>query len=313
MTRRSALVLLGAAILSATAPFLFRPQITAAATDESAQGGKAKLKALIVDGQNNHNWKATTPLLKAALESSGRFTVEVATTPQDGPMDAFKPEFSKYDVVVSNYNGADWPEPTRKAFEEYVKNGGGFVSVHAANNSFPEWQEYNKMIGVGGWGGRNEKHGPYLRLRDGKFVHDNTPGGGGSHGAYHEFVVETRDTEHPVTKGLPEKWMHTGDELYDRLRGPAEHVTVLSTAHATPDKGGSGEHEPMLMAIDYGKGRVFHTTLGHDENSIKCVGFVTTLTRGAEWAATGEVTIAKPDNFPSADKSSKWEPPAEGK
>lgn len=267
-----------------------------------------KLKALIVDGQNNHNWKATTPLLQAMLEQSGRFTVEVVTTPPGGlgdgsGWDKFDPDFAQYDVVVSNYNGQLWPEPQRKKFEAYVAGGGGFVAVHAANNSFPDWPEYNKMIGVGGWGGRDERSGPYLRLRDRKFVQDKqTPGTGGSHGAYHKFPVETRAPEHPVMKGLPAKWMHAGDELYDRLRGPAENVTVLASAMSAKDKGGTGEHEPLLMAIDYGKGRVFHTALGHDENSMKCAGFVTTLTRGAEWAATGRVTLQVPKDFPTADQ-----------
>lgn len=277
----------------------------AAGADDAKPAGK--IKALIIDGQNNHDWKKTTPLLKAALEQSGRFTVDVATTPQDGNMAAFKPSFKDYGVVVSNFNGSRdtggaWPAVTQRAFEQFVKDGGGFVAVHAANNAFPEWVEYNKMIGVGGWAGRNEKSGPYLRLRQGKFVKDESVGVGGSHGLHHQFVVETRDAEHPITRGLPEKWMHAGDELYDRLRGPAERVTVLATAFAAKETGGSGEHEPMLMVIDYGKGRVFHTALGHDETSMQCVGFITTLTRGAEWAATGTVTLPVPEDFPPADK-----------
>ncbi len=124
----------------------------------------AKIKALLVDGQNNHTWKKTTPILKAALESSGLFTVDVATSPPPGQkMDDFRPDFSRYGVVISNYNGDEWPGATKRAFEDYVKNGGGFVSVHAADNSFPKWAEYNKMIGVGGWGGRSDKSGPLLR------------------------------------------------------------------------------------------------------------------------------------------------------
>ena len=58
------------------------------------------------------------------------------------------------------------------------------------------------------------------------------------------------------------------------------------------------------MVIKYGEGRVFHTTLGHADYSMNCVGFVTTLLRGTEWAATGEVTIAVPEDFPSAEASS---------
>lgn len=269
----------------------------------------AAMKALIVDGQNNHDWKGTTPHLKKYLEATGLFEVDVATTPAaKEDMSSFKPEFKKYKLVVSNYNGADWPKETQAAFEQFVRDGGGFVSVHAANNSFPNWPAYNQMIGVGGWGGRSEKSGPYVYWEEkaAKVVKDIAPGRGGSHGPQHEFLVETRDAAHPIMAGLPVKWLHAKDELYDRLRGPAENLTVLATAFAPKDKSGTDRHEPMLMTTTFGKGRVFHTALGHagggKREAQQCVGFIVTLQRGSEWAVTGKVTQKVPADFPGTDK-----------
>jgi type 1 glutamine amidotransferase len=276
----------------------------------------AKLRALIVDGQNNHNWQQTTPLLKKFLEESGRFTVDVATTPpqrgrgrrgaaQEGEtpppgMETFKPKFSDYQVVVSNYNGQRWSKETEDAFVAFVSGGGGFVTYHAADNSFPDWPEYNLMCGLGGWGGRSQAAGPYVYLNDaGEIVRDTSPGAGGHHGDQHEFQVRTRDAEHPIMKGLPPLWMHTRDELYDKMRGPAENIHVLATAFSDAKIRGTNRHEPILLTVEYGKGRVFHTMLGHADYSVNCVGFITTFTRGTEWAATGKVTIPVPKDFPT--------------
>lgn len=320
-----------------------------AATASSLHAAE-KLKVLIVDGQNNHNWKACTPVLKWILEDCGRFSVDVSTTPSPAPgaprlaKDAkpeqkaaheaamakwkaekaefdkkkadlwkeWRPKFSKYDVVLCNYTGDAWPEEVRKEFVEYVSNGGGLVIVHAADNAFPDWAEYNEMIAVGGWGGRNEKSGPMIRWRDGKQIFDTTPGGGGTHGAACPYVVNIIVPDHPITKGLPASWLHAKDELYGRLRGPCKNVTVLANAMSNTETRGTGEIEPILMTISYGKGRVFHDVLGHGPNSMVDIGFQVTLQRGTEWAATGKVTLPapKPEEM-AADKVVERQLPAE--
>ncbi len=297
----------------------------------SVSTAAAPIKVLIVDGQNNHNWKAMTPFMKAQLEGSGRYQVDVATTPAQLPSppkavsaelkakaeaaaaqlrkqfaakwDAFRPDFARYGVVLSNYNGEDWPAPVQTAFEKYMREGGRFVCVHAADNSFPNWGEYNKMIGLGGWGGRTEKHGPYVYYDgEGKEVRDTSKGAGGSHGAQHEFVVQIRKADHPITRGMPAQWKHAQDELYDSLRGPAENMDVLATAWCEKTR----RHEPMMMVIRYGKGITFHTPMGHENGqSLQCVGFLATLDRACEWLATGAVTQSLPPGFPTAGKSSK--------
>ena len=263
-------------------------------------------KTLIITGQNNHNWKASSPVLKQILDGTGMFESEIITTPEKGgDMSAFNPDFSAYKLIVLDYNGDSWLEKTNSAFVEFVEKGGGVVVYHAANNAFPGFKEYNEIIGLGGWGDRTEKDGPYVYYKNNKLVTDNSPGRGGSHGKRRQYVVRARITDHPITKDLPVSWMHGNDELYSELRGPAKNMLVLATAFAdTAAGGGTMRDEPMLMVLTYGKGRIFHTAMGHaDEGggpAMKCAGFITTFLRGAEWAVTGNVTQPVPWDFPSS-------------
>jgi Domain of Unknown Function (DUF1080)/Trehalose utilisation len=240
------------------------------------------LRALLIDGQQAvyHKWVETSPVIKQTLEGCGRFTVDVATSPAKGEdMSGYRPSFSDYDVVVLNYDGDAWSESMRTDFEKYVASGGGVVVIHAADNAFPDWENYNRMIGLGGWGGRTEKHGPYVRFRDDQLVRDNSPGKAGSHGKRVPFLIVIREPEHPITRGIPRSFMQAGDELYGKLRGPAENMHVLASAYSDPATGGTGEHEPILMTTRFGKGRVFHTPLGHDVAGMKGVAFQVTLQR----------------------------------
>ena len=298
-----------------------------------------KLNVLIIDGENNHTiWPKSTLMIKDYLEETSLFNVDiirkaytwrgedlikkyplttpVKTTPVKNPKEDpnFNPNFKKYDLVVSNlgWKASNWPVETKANFEKYMANGGGLVVIHAADNSFADWDAYNTMIGLGGWGGRNTKSGPYVYYtNDNELKHDTTEGNCGQHGEQTEFIVQTRAPKHPIMKGLPNKWLHTKDELYEKLRGPAKNMTVLATAYSDKSNGEkrTDRHEPMLMTINYEKGRVFHTALGHTDYSFECAGFITTLQRGAEWAATGKVTQEVPTDFPSADKTSprKWD------
>ncbi|RMB58608.1 ThuA domain-containing protein [Dokdonia sinensis] len=313
------------------------------------------LKALIIDGQNNHGvWPKTTMMMKDYLEETGLFKVDVYRSkftyqgPHHGVVDGygkdsimqlatkyalddrkmymakdsiipdihFSPRFEEYDVVVSNFGwqSSNWQPQVKRAFENYIENGGGLVVVHAANNAWGDWEEFNKMIGVGGWGDRSLDSGFHIYYDEGGNEQRTAANGmESSHGPEVEFKITTRAPEHPIMRGLPEEWMHTKDELYDRLRGPAENVTILATAYSDVEENaqpwalenkGSGRHEPMLMTINYGEGRIFHTTLGHMDFSMESVGFITTLQRGAEWAAIGNVTIGVPNDFPTKKESS---------
>ena len=264
------------------------------------------IRLMLLDGESGgpwHKWQLTTPVLKKSLEETGLFRVDVVTAPgTSGELTAFAPSFAGYAAVVMNYDAPDerWPAALKTEFERYISGGGGLVIVHAADNAFAGWPAFNEMIGVGAWRGRTEAAGPLWYVKDGKVVSDPAPGPAGSHGARVPFAVNVRDASHPITKGLPSTWMHQGDELYARLRGPGKNMTVLATAHSAADNAGSGRDEPTMMVVSFGKGRIFHTTLGHDVNGMSCVGFVTTVQRGAEWAATGKVTQKIPATFPTA-------------
>ena len=266
----------------------------------------APIHVMILDGESAgsyHNWKATTPVLKKELDEVGLFDVDVVTAPPaDGDFSTFKPDWSKYKVIVMNYDApaSRWPDDLKASFETYMKNGGGLVVVHASDNAFYGWDAFQEMIGVGGWRNRDERAGPRWFFRDGKLVSDPSPGRAGSHGRRTPFQVTVRDATHPIMRGLPPLWMHQGDELYARLRGPGRNMAVLATAFSDPANNGSGRDEPQLMALRYGQGRVFHTTMGHDIVALSSVDFVVTLQRGTEWAATGKVTQKVPAGFPTA-------------
>jgi type 1 glutamine amidotransferase len=279
-----------------------------------------QIKVLIIDGINNHDWQNTTAANKATLEATGRFTVDVSTSPRkrapEEEWQAWHPNFSNYDVVLSNFNDdweqggpTLWSEEMKADFEKFVREGGGFVPVHAADNSSADWKEYNEMIAIGGWGGRKAgKSGYLLRLIDGKWQATSPDKGrSGDDEAVRDYLVIHDQPDHPILKGLPTEWMHAEDELYASLRGPAKNVEVLAHSWCRL----TNENEPMMMIVTYGKGKVFHIPMGHwnDEfepygAALHCGGFQTVLARGTEYVATGKVTIGIPDSFPTKEKTS---------
>jgi len=238
------------------------------------------VRVLILTGQNNHNWQETTPALKSILTQSGHFTVDVTEHPETCDAETF----SKYDVLLSNWNTygknavvKEWPPQMRDAFVNFIRNGGGFVVVHAGGASFHDWADYQKIIG-GTWGA-NTGHGPI-----------------------HEFEVKFTGADHPVTRGLAS--FTTTDELWHRMELQTDK-TVLATAFDTPDKGGTGRDEPVVLVTQFGKGRCFNLVLGHDAKGMQSPGFQALLLRGTEWAATGSVsenTTINPSNNPGNQK-----------
>ena len=184
------------------------------------------MKALLLNGQSHHGWLASSPLVKKILEQTGLFSVDVMTRgPKGSDMTGFRPEFDGYDLVVLDDGGDPWSESTNEAFLKYISAGGGLALFHHSCQLFPQWPEFNEIMGVGGWGRRTEKAGPRLYWRDGIVVRDHGPGNAGDHIDWLENQIDTREPDHPITRGLPEKWLHTSDELYFNLRGPGRTST----------------------------------------------------------------------------------------
>jgi len=267
------------------------------------------INVLILSGHTDkyHYWQIKSEYFKAMLATESIFkTEELVLTDSNLYNLPTSLKLSDYKAVVINFNELPWTDFSKQTLEKYVKSGGGLVVIHEADNAFPDWPAYNEMIGLGGWGGRNEKSGPYYYWKDNQYVYDYTPGVGGKHGQRVPFVVHVRDTNHPITKGLPAKWLHQNDELYGNLRGPGKNMQVLATAFSTKETGGTGKEEPVLFTIKYGKGRIFQSVMGHTtatlSDSFEDVGFQVTFLRGTEWAATGKVKQKLPAEMPSEDQ-----------
>jgi type 1 glutamine amidotransferase len=248
---------------------------------QQSASGLPKIQVLIITGQNGHDWRATTPVLRKILEDTGRFEVRVTEEFRGAGPETLAP----YDLVVLNYferrkPELRWGERADKAFLDFVRSGKGVVVYHFSVAAFDGWTEYEKLCG-GNW---RPDHG--------------------HHSARHDFTVEIRDQQHPVTRGLKTSFLQPSDELYANLKWQPEGTFhVLATAwddhslyqgKASQPVPGAGLDQPMLWTVEYGKGRVFVTALGHDAATDQTPAFVVTFTRGAEWAATGSVTLPIP-------------------
>ena len=244
------------------------------------------IRVLILSGRNNHDWRTSTPFMERVLNDTGRFDVRLEEEPNGINADTLAP----FDVLVDDYCGPRWPEVTEKAIEAFVRSGKGLVIVHAANYPFvglvvlganqtrttitePVWEEWKRMVG------------PFWVDKDGVRT---------SHGARYSFKLKWTDPEHPILKGLDEDYYAT-DEFYTKFGyQPGVKVNVIATAYDDPKYRGTGKEEPVLMTLQYGQGRVFHTVLGHDITALLEPAFVVPFVRGTEWAATGKVTLPTP-------------------
>ncbi len=284
---------------------------TAAAVAPVVKKNPDAISVLVIGGQNNHNWQIGNEFLLTLLNAQPGFTAVESNTPPKGAPQTdwakWNPEFEKYQCIVLDYNGEMWPAPIQRAFEKYVADGGSVVLIHAANNSFTGWTEYEKMVGLL-W--RHTTFGASLYLDDKGTVVREEPGIGRSsgHGKQWDWQVTVRDNKHPITAGMPPLWKHVKDELYHGQRGPAANVNIILSAFDDSKYNGTGKHEPVLWWVPYGKGKVVTNVMGHvGDNSgpLACVGFQTTFLRSIEWLLTGACKTPIPDDFPTAERTSR--------
>ena len=215
-----------------------------------------KKKVVLLSGANNHDWEATTPVLKKILEDSDKFEVDVVLEPEK----LTKEFLSNYDVLVSNWNGfgkekpAPWSEELNKNYVEFVRNGGGHVVYHAGSSSFYEWDDYHAIC-CATW-----------------------KVGETGHGENHEFEVRISDPDHPITQGLEN--FKIFDELWFR---PFVHPDAKVLAESFCES--TGNWEPTALVSQFGKGRCYCLLLGHNDKFIENESFQTLLTNGVDWAA----------------------------
>ena len=273
-----------------------------------AQSDK-RIDVLIVDGFSNHDWRQTTAVTKWILEESNLFKADVSTIPEDSiQRKNWHPQFDKYAVVIQNTNNIQnprlrWPVQARQSLEKYVRNGGGLYILHSANNAFPQWKEYNKMIGLG-WRPKTTGFSLEIDSAD-KHIIKYAPGEGNGTGHAERFnAVINILNRHPINQGYPDAWKTAYTEVYYFPRGDAENLTVLSYAY---DSTGTHKFWPVEWVVAYGKGRVYNSSMGHlwkgetYPPAYRCKGFQTTMIRATEWLATEKVTWPVPADFPTKD------------
>jgi uncharacterized protein len=269
------------------------------------------IRVLIVDGFSNHDWRLTTRSIRAILEPTGLFSVDVSSSPPDAAApgwDQWRPDFSAYDVVIQTCNdingGPVWPQPVRLAFEKFVRRGGGVYVWHSGNNAFADWPAYNDIIGIG-W--RKKDFGSALVVADDGSIRRIPPGEGEDtgHGKRFDALVQRRG-DHPIHHGLPRAWLAADIEVYYYVRGPAKNVDVLSYSREPH----TSLQWPIEWTVRYGRGRVYTSTLGHvwhgdvEPVTVRDAGVQTLLVRALQWLARRPVTLPVPADFPTATSTS---------
>ena len=255
--------------------------------------GPPKIHVLIITGINAHDWKGTTPVLRQTLEDTGKFDVRVVEEFRGAGPETLAP----YDVVVLNHAGKRiWGERTEKAFEDYVASGKGLVIYHFALSGFDGWTEFEKMSGA------------------------NWRTGHGDHSPKHDWTVNIKDSEHPITKGLKD-FMVWGRKSSTPLPAWQPEGTYHVLATAWDDHSLSNLCNQVTRSPDPAKTRTFcgprNTVKARcssprwatmRKTSRTSISRSTSLLRRRMGAATGKVTQAIPPELAKQLSSASGQP-----
>lgn len=235
-------------------------------------------RIVIITGESDakyHNWREQTAFVEQVLQRTGRFDVRRIEDPRGLTTAAL----ARYDAAILSYNGPRWGRTAEAALEEFVRSGKGLVSfhnvtygplmgtIHRDDNTWDHaepWAAYPEILGVS-WPSKDI-----------------------GHAARGVFTVKT-GAGHPITRGMAPEFP-VNDELYHKM-AHRPGIQVLASAYSDASKGGTGKVEPIAWTNTFGKGRVFHCTLGHDINALYSPHVAALLARATEWAASGAVTL----------------------
>jgi len=227
-----------------------------------AQAAPKKVLVVTVTMGFRHSSIPTAEKVLAELaKESSAFTVEYARVEPNDPQfkgEDGKPDKEKvnaaikavlaekmspaalkqYDAVIFANTTGDLPLPDNQAFLDWIKSGKGFVGMHAAADTFHGFAGYLDMLGA-------------------EFK---------THAAQLEVQPINQDPQCPACAHLGKDWK-VFDEIYQMQKFDPAKVHGLLTLDKRPDvRDPSPGVFPIAWCKEYGKGRVFYTSLGHRED-----------------------------------------------
>lgn len=203
-------------------------------------------------------------------EKTGQWDVDFVRTDEEMAQKMTAESLKRFDAIVFNNTSGNLPLPDKQAFLDFVRNGGGYIGIHAATDSFrdqgdkPGWKEYIQMTGA-------------------QFTH---------HGAQSEVLCIVEDRNHPATKDLPAQFK-VFEEVYQFKDFSRDRMHGLITLDKHPNTQEPGDY-PIAWCRKEGKGRVFYTALGHREDLMQGDLYHKHLMGGIQWALGLEKGNADP-------------------